>query len=214
MWSVIAALDRAVVIADRDELVDIMNASEQSEWCADPHGFNMRDVATLKPMVRAQETKYSTAARKFRERNDHVGLVRLFRAYLDHRVRAGRRFARALRCGGIYPSGPNDSATVDLGTSIDIPEAPGEGVRGGVDDEFHLGFGGSVDDDDVDVELACDVEFGSGERSAAVLGDEDVDVVVGEQLPFGVGVVGAAGAQDLVAWRQRSGGGVDDADQE
>ena len=45
--------------------------------------------------------------------------------------------------------------------SIDIPEAPGEGVRGGVDDEFHLGFGGSVDDDDVDVELACDVEFGS-----------------------------------------------------
>ena len=31
-------------------------------------------------------------------------------------------------------------------------------------------------------------------------------MVVGEQLPFGVGVVGAAGAQDLVAWRQRSGG--------
>lgn len=81
----------AGVTADRDELADIIDASEQSEWRADPHGFNMRDGATLKPMVRAQETKYSTAARKFRERNDHVDLVRLLRTYLDHCVPAPRR---------------------------------------------------------------------------------------------------------------------------
>ena len=79
---------------------------------------------------------------------------------------------------------------------------------------FIWGSGGSVDDDDVDVELACDVEFGSGERSAAVLGDGTSMWWSVSSCRSGVGVVGAAGLQDLVAWRQRSGGGVDDADQE
>ena len=103
---------------NRDELVDIMNASEQSEWCADPHGFNMRDVATLKPMVRAQETKYSTAARKFREQKRSRWTCAVVSGHIwTTEFALADASQEALRCGGIYPSGPNDSATVDLGVN-------------------------------------------------------------------------------------------------
>lgn len=84
-------ITHASVTAGIDELEAFVTDAEQRQWLQDPLAFNRSDSATLKPMTKAQEVKYSTKARKFDENPLASELTNALRTYLENCVPAPRR---------------------------------------------------------------------------------------------------------------------------
>lgn len=81
----------AGVTAGVNELVEFLDEDEQQLWLENPRQFNATDDASLKAVSAAQEAKYKTNVRKFRERPDSAQLTGLLRLYLEAAVPAPRR---------------------------------------------------------------------------------------------------------------------------
>ncbi|MFE3194180.1 hypothetical protein ACFXHA_34600 [Nocardia sp. NPDC059240] len=67
---------------DRDALEELIPATAQRRWLADPHAFNAADATPLKAMA-AQEIRYSTAARRYHEKTDAAVSTELLRTFLE-----------------------------------------------------------------------------------------------------------------------------------
>ncbi|MFZ2172443.1 MAG: hypothetical protein WAW17_00120, partial [Rhodococcus sp. (in: high G+C Gram-positive bacteria)] len=75
----------ASITAGRDALDELLPDAEQVRWLQDPRGYNDADATPLKEIA-AQEVRYSTAARRYRERPQEPAVTGLLRTYLDRCV--------------------------------------------------------------------------------------------------------------------------------
>lgn len=73
----------------RDALDELLSPAEQDLWLRDPRSYNSADRTPLKSMA-AQEVRYSTAARRYHEKPEHLAVTKLLRTFLEACVPAPR----------------------------------------------------------------------------------------------------------------------------